>query len=152
MPKKGGVATAPGKRIRSAHQEQAVSRGFPIPDSRRWPAEVVGWLGRLKGDYRPRDAAIFDYGSFAAMYCEDAITALAILDVDASSWSVSGDYPTFTFDSAKTTAYGQRLAACGYRVRILEPSHQRELRAKVVDIAVARERLEQKAKGAAAWA
>ena len=142
-------------RGRSRRQPVVVLRPrdtFPIPDPRRWPADVCEWLRVLKaGDEGP---CLFHYGPCVAMYCEDALAALDVLDVAVSEWSTAGGYPAFVFDPCRIAEILERLAACGYMAHVLEPepASRGELtgqaqRASVVNIAVARERL-RRAKGA----
>jgi hypothetical protein len=78
------------------------------------------------------------------MYLQDAVTALGILEIDPSDWHAEWGYPAFRFDSEKITEYSRRLAACGYGVKILEPTEHSErtagssARAEVIDIGSAR--------------
>jgi len=128
--------------------------GFPIPDPRRWPSEIRAQLLDLKrGD--PWVVAIFDHGSHAAVYCEDACAALALLDdLDPDRWSTAGGFPSLSFDAACIEESSRRFTACGYRVRLLtaegyERAATPTRRAEVIDIAAIRARLQQKTKGAA---
>jgi hypothetical protein len=102
--------------------------------------ELAGECGHL-------DVSIFSFGSTAVMYLQDAITALGILDVDPSGWHAKDGYPAFYFDAERVCEFSQRLAACGYAVRVLEPANPsgrigaRAARAEVIDIASARRRI-----------
>ena len=127
---------------RRAHTDAS---SLPIPDPRQWPAHARAWLREVKGENAgPWDVAIFHSSLLAAMYLEDAVTALGILDVEPSGWDVDGGFPIFAFDSRRVDEYSQHLTACGYVVRVFEPigkaqkSIRQLSRAPVVDIAIAR--------------
>lgn len=119
---------------------------LPIPDPRAWPAGVRARYHELTGDCGPLDVFIFISGATAAMYLQDAVTALGILDVDPSMWHTEDGYPAFHFDPERVQEYCRRLSACGYAVRIIEPEGRAErptgraAGAAVVDIASARRR------------
>ena len=115
-----------------------------IPDPRTWPAGVRERFCELRGNCGLLDVSIFVSGPTAAMFLSDAITAAGVLEIDPSEWHIEGGYPALQFDSKKLGAYGQRLTACGYVVRSLEPTEHSErtagsaARTAVIDIASAR--------------
>ena len=117
---------------------------LPIPDPRTWPVEARETFRELRGDCSPLDVLIFVFGRRAAMYLQDAVTAIGILDVDPSGWRTDGGYPALCFDTERIAEYSKRLTACGYAVRILERAELQERststapRAEVIDIASAR--------------
>jgi len=156
--KNGGVARpsseARGKRMSRVREIAGSSGGFPIPDPQSWPAEIRAWLRDIKHGADSGSVAIFHDGQNARVYCEDAVLALALFNVNPSQWDVESGFPVFTFDPARIDAYRQQLAAYGFQVQIfdlasdVQESRQTRARAEVVDITTARARLEQKAKGA----
>jgi hypothetical protein len=66
------------------------------------------------------------------MYLQDAVTALGILDVDPAEWHPEGGYPAFCFGKERVENFNQRLAACGYAVRII-PAPEASQRPAVLD-------------------
>jgi hypothetical protein len=134
-------------KVRNMHRKAACTPaaiGFlPIPDPRTWPVEARDAFRELRGDCSPLDVFIFVFASRAAMYLQDAVTAIGILEVDPSGWHTEGGYPFLEFESSRVTEYGQRLTASGYSVRIVKRDGQGSAgsgppRAQVVDIASAR--------------
>jgi len=117
---------------------------LPIPDPRTWPAEARERFSELRGNCGPMDICIFVSGRVASMYLQDAVTALGILEMDLSGWHTEDGYPAFHFDAEKVGEHSRRLEACGYAVRIFEPTEHSErtagsaARAKVIDIVSAR--------------
>jgi DNA mismatch repair ATPase MutS len=90
------------------------------------------------------DVSIFVSGTVASLYLQDAVTAAGILEIDPSEWRTEDGYPALQFDSEKIGEYSQRLTACGYAVRILEPAEHSQrspgsaARAVIINIASAR--------------
>ena len=131
-------------RMRRQVWTPAAIGDLPIPDPRTWPAGVRERFHELAGDCGPLDVCIFVFGSTAAFYLQDAVTACGILDVDPSGWHTEDGYPAFHFNSERVEEYSQRLAACGYTVRLVEPEARCKTtagsaaRAAVIDIASAR--------------
>jgi len=99
---------------------------LPIPDPRTWPAEARERFRELRGDCGPLDICIFVSGRVASLYLQDAVTALGVLEVDPSDWHTEDGYPAFHFDSAKIGEHTRRLAACGYAVKMFEPTEHSE--------------------------
>ena len=122
---------------------------LPIPDPRRWPVNVRNWYRQVTGDDRGTlHVFIFHHSPMmAAMYLQDAVTAIGILDVDPSEWHVENGFPSFQFVPEKIGDYSRRLRAAGYVVGVLKPveksvtrpteRHARVSRAAVIDIATA---------------
>ena len=100
--------------------------GFlPIPDPRGWPADIRNWYRQMAGDDSgPLHVFIFNHGRFAAMYLQDAVTGLGILDVDPSEWHIDGGFPAFQFAPEKIDDYSRRLRAAGYIVGGFEPAEK----------------------------
>lgn len=96
-----------------------VVAGLLVPDPRLWPPAARERFNQMRGDCGALDISIFVWGRGAAIYCQDAITALGIFEIDPSEWKTDGGFPVFLFSVEKLAEYGQRLAACGYVVRIL---------------------------------
>jgi hypothetical protein len=132
----------------SRKRQQSVSAGIgvlPIPDPRTWPANIREWYLDATGGCGPLDVFIFNYGTMAAMYLQDAVTALGVLSVDVSEWHTERGFPAFLFDAAKVDEFSRQLRLCGYAVRILQPAEGnkragRPKRARVIEIAAGRER------------
>ncbi|MDR3702000.1 MAG: hypothetical protein P4L56_20295 [Candidatus Sulfopaludibacter sp.] len=74
------------------------------------------------------------------MYLQDAVTALGILEVDASEWRTEAGYPIFVFERGRIAEISHRLGLCGYVVQVLEPTGEQKTaaRAQVIDIACGR--------------
>jgi hypothetical protein len=85
-----------------------------IPDPRLWPEGVRERLCKWRGNCGPLDLSIFVFGSTAAMFLSDAITAAGVIEIGPSEWHTEENYPAFCFDSERIGAYSQTLAACGY--------------------------------------
>lgn len=136
------------RRIRRAPVRTPTALGsVPIPDPRTWPSEVREQISRLRGNCSPLDICIFVSGRTAAMYLQDAVTAIGVLDVDPSEWQTEGGYPALCFDAKRVPEYESRLRACGYAVRVgdlrdrpAESTSTKAPRAQVIDIARARSR------------
>jgi hypothetical protein len=117
---------------------------LPIPDPRTWPAEVREGFRKLRGDCGPMDICIFVSGRLASMYLQDAVTACGLFAIDPSEWHIEDGFPAFCFGSAQIGEYSRTLEACGYAVRIFEPTEHSErtagsaARAEVINIASAR--------------
>jgi hypothetical protein len=138
LPRHSNVRKLPGARRR--HDV------FPIPDPRLWPLEVCAWLREVKGaNQGPWDIAILDYGPHAAVFLEDAVTALGILDIDSSEYSTAEGFPVIRFAPCRLYEFRIRLSAAGFRVRVCGPVNRgkqvtgQTRRAAVIDIAAARE-------------
>jgi hypothetical protein len=129
----------------------AISAGvskFPIPDPRLWPNSIREWLRGVKGaDARWNDVVIFDCGDCGALYLEDAIIAAQLVDANPAGWNVDEGFPCLVFDSSLIGECERLLSARGYRVRVDGSEQQpkkpakRRRRAKVIDIAAARQSL-----------
>jgi len=121
-----------------------------LTDPRHWPAEIRVWFNNATGAHGPLDVFIFDSGQVGAMYLQDAITAAALLQVDASEWHTERGFPAFVFDRARIGEISHRLGICGYHVHVLEPattaskSPKRKRSAAVVSIAGARREAQEK--------
>lgn len=117
---------------------------LPIPDARFWPAEIREWYRNATGECGPLDVFIFSSGQVGSMYLQDAITAAAIMPVDALEWHTERGFPAFIFDGARIGEIQHRLGRCGYTVHILEPAGRRKQssrqRRAVVSIASARQK------------
>lgn len=118
----------------SAHGE------FSVPRPQTWPPEAVRAFEQVTGRRSLFDVFLFDHQNAAAMYFEDAITALAVLPITREEWFTHCGYPVVVFDPWKIQQYSQGLAVAGYRVVILEKSARPrpEGNSKVVSIASAR--------------
>jgi hypothetical protein len=122
---------------------------LPIPDPRRWPVNVRNWYSEVTGDDRGTlHVFIFHHSPMmAAMYLQDAVTAIGILDVDPSEWHIENGFPAFQFAPEKIGDYSRRLRAAGYVVGVLKPVEKSVTRqtarrarvsgAAVIDIATA---------------
>jgi hypothetical protein len=95
---------------------------LPIPDARLWPAEIREWYRNAAGDCGPLDVFIFSSGQVGSMYLQDAITAAAVMRVDASEWHTERGFPAFIFDAGRTDEIRHRLDQCGYTVHVLDPT------------------------------
>jgi hypothetical protein len=131
---------------RTAHCTPAAIGFLPIPDPRTWPAGVRERFSELRGNCGPLDISIFVSGTVASLYLQDAVTAAGILEIDPSEWRTEDGYPALQFNSERIGEFSQRLTACGYVVRILEPTQHSErsagsaARAVIINIASARRR------------
>jgi hypothetical protein len=118
---------------------------LPIPDPRTWPDGIRVWFRDAVGECGPLDVFIFNHRRLAALYLQDAITAAALLDVDAAEWHTERGYPVFCFDPARIGEIQHRLGMCGYAVHIVgmgeqqTQQHPKRKRGSVVSIATARE-------------
>ena len=142
MPRHSNVRQEGGGTNRRASTDDS---SLPIPDPRWWPVNVRAWLREVKGEHAgPWDVAIIAVGQSAAMWLEDAVLALGILDVEPAGWNVDGGYPIFAFNSGRIEEFSQCLTACGFGVRVFAPIRKEQKvtrqssRAQVVDIATAR--------------
>ena len=119
---------------------------LPIPDPRTWPTGVRERYRELTGDADSLTVFIFVSRGTGALFLQDAITGAGVLDVDPCGWHTEDGYPVLCFDSGRVEEYCQRLSACGYVVRVIEPEERAErttgsaARAAVIDIATARRR------------
>ena len=118
---------------------------LPNPDPRFRPAEIRAWFRNATGVCGPLDVFIFDSGQVGAMYLQDAVTAAAVLPVDASEWHTERGFPAFIFDAARIDEIRQRLDGSGYTVRVLHSTAEQKRsvkrrRAPVVDIGSARKK------------
>jgi hypothetical protein len=115
---------------------------LPIPTARFWPAEIRAWYKNATGDYGPLDVFIFSSGQVGSMYLQDAITAAAIMPVDALEWHTERGFPAFIFDAGRIDEIRHRLDKCGYTVHVLDPTTKQKPRkrrgASVVSIDFAR--------------
>ncbi len=93
---------------------------LPIPDPRTWPEEICSWFRGETGECGPLDVFVFHHGQVAACYLQDAITAGAILDIDASEWHTERGYPAFFFAPSRIGEIQHRLGICGYVVHVLQ--------------------------------
>lgn len=93
------MASSSGVRRIGARQYASVAANLgvslPIPDGRAWPEDVRVWFHKATGECGPLDVFIFNHGQVACMYLQDAVTAAAILEVDASEWFTERGYPIF---------------------------------------------------------
>lgn len=120
--------------------------GFlPIPDPRNWPADVRNWYRQGTGDAQGSlHVFIFHHGPMAAMYLQDAVTALGILDVEPAEWHTENGFPAFQFATEKIDDFSRRLRAAGYSVGIFSPAQKgtqatgQTARAAVINIASVR--------------
>lgn len=115
---------------------------FWYPDPKVWPADAVE---RFRGFTEPRtllDLFIFNAdGDAAALYMEDALSALAVLPVAADQWFTHAGYPSFVFAPWKIKEYTEALEAAGYRVWLMEraaPETRLRMTGNVIDIGAAR--------------
>lgn len=116
-----------------------------MPDPSGWPEEIRTWFRSATGGCQALDIFIFNYGRLACLYLQDAVTAAAVLEIDASEWHTERGYPVFVFDAARIDEIQRQLSICGYDVHVLEPSDKPKRpgghkRAKVLSISVGRER------------
>ena len=135
------MASSSSGRAERCRQPGAAAIGvLPIPDPRAWPAEIRAWFQNATGECGTFDVFVFDYGQFGAMYLQDAVTALGILEVDAAEWRTDSGYPIFVFERGRVAEIQQRLGLCGYSVHVLEPADRQKpaTRARVIDIACGR--------------
>jgi hypothetical protein len=108
---------------------------LPIPDPRTWPAEIRNWFHDATGECGTFDVFIFHYGPSAAMFLQDAVTALGALDVDISEWHTEGGYPVFVFPPERVGEIRHWLGIYGYTVHILQRKLRIAAQAPVIDIA-----------------
>lgn len=143
------MASSSGVRRIGARQYASVAANLgvslPIPDGRAWPEDVRVWFHKATGECGPLDVFIFNHGQVACMYLQDAVTAAAILEVDASEWFTERGYPIFCFDPKRIGEIQHRLGIVGYTVHVLEPAEgpkrpSPRKRGKVLNIAVGREK------------
>jgi hypothetical protein len=73
---------------------------LPIPDRRHWPGEIRTWFRNATGECGPLDIFIFAYGQVGGLYLQDAVTAAAVLEVDASEWHTARGFPVFILERA----------------------------------------------------
>lgn len=99
---------------------------LPTPDPRTWPDEICAWFRGATGECGPLDVFVFNHGQVAACYLQDAITAGAILDVDASEWHTERGYPAFFFAPSRIGEIQHRLGICGYVVHVLQVGKEQQ--------------------------
>lgn len=125
---------------------------LPVPNPRLWPAEIRTWYRNATGECGPLDIFLFDYGDVGSLYLQDAITAAAVLSVDASEWHTERGFPVFVFDASRIGEIQHRLGLCGYTVRMVqpaaEPKRSKRRRAPVVDIGSGRKKRKDKKRNA----
>jgi hypothetical protein len=119
----------------------AAHSALPAPDPRLWPDYIRTWWREATGACSPLDIFIFDFGANACLYLQDAITAAATMEIDASEWHIDDGYPVFIFEAGKLPAIQRQLGSMGYNVRILVPGERppdsgKRTRAKVLNIAI----------------
>lgn len=139
-----GCASNVRRARRKAAWAPAMIGILPIPDPRTWPTGARERFREITGVCGPLDVFIFTSGPTAAMYLQDAVTALGILGVGPAEWRTDEGYPVFQFRADRAVEYSQILTACGYTVRVVELTQRCERnsggakRAEVIDIASAR--------------